>query len=127
MNDPRHNPDPLGAATDRCIQIIVALLPPRKRTLALSLGMALGDLFAELIGRAAAQSASIITPTLRKVEDLEKRERLRSERIVELERTVNGRVDVLWRHYEAMPDINEAVFKLAQDVEQLKQRQVGDE
>ena len=127
MNDPRHNPDPLGLATDRVVAVIRQLLPAEKKTLADELGVALGDLFAELIGRATAMSASVIAPTLRKVEDFEARERARYERLRDLERTVNGRVDALWQEHEAMPNIHEAVLRLAVDVEQLKQRQVNDD
>lgn len=127
MTDPRHNPDPLGLATDRVVAVIRQLLPSERQALADELGRALGDLFAELIGRATAMAASVVAPTLRKVEDFEARERARYERLRDLERTVNGRVDTLWQHYAAMPDINEAVHRLAVDVEQLKQKQVGDD
>jgi hypothetical protein len=109
------------------VAVIRLLLPEDKQALADRLGLALGDLFAELIGRSTAMSASVITPTLKKVENFEKREQARYERLRDLERTVNGRVDTLWQHYEQTPDLAEAVHRLAVDVEQLKQRQVNDD
>lgn len=127
MAESRPNPDPLGVATDRVVAVIRQLLPAERQTLADQLGVALGDLFAELIGRATAMAASVVAPTLRKIEDFEARERARYDRLRELERTVNGRVDTLWEHYAAMPDINEAVHRLAVDVEQLKEKAVNDD
>lgn len=122
-----HNPDKLGLATDRVVAVIRQLLPAERQALADHLSAALGDLFAELIGRATSMVASVVAPALRKVEDFERRERARYERLRDVERTVNGRVDTLWQHYEAMPDINEAVHRLAVDVEQLKERAVSDD
>lgn len=102
MSGLRDNPDPLGAATDRVVSVIRALLPTDRQALADELGLALGDLFAELIGRATSMSASVITPTLQKVEDLEKRERARTARLEELQRTVNGQVDQLHTRVEGL-------------------------
>lgn len=123
------NPDRLGASVDRVVAIIRELLPPKKAPLADALGVALGDLFAELIGRATVQSASIIAPTLRKVEDLEARERRRSERVEELQRTVNGQVDALWAgqmpHDERARHVGK-IYELESRVAELEQ-QVGDD
>lgn len=130
MSDPRNNPDPLGQAVDRVVDVIRQLLPTERQALADVLGVALGDLFAELIGRATSMSASIIAPTLRKVEDFEKRERARYERLRDLEATVNGRVDKLYGE-QLTPEERAhhigRIDRLEQEIETLKQKQVGDD
>lgn len=128
MTDPRHNPDKLGAATDRVVAIIRDLLPPERAPLADALGVALGDLFAELIGRAASQSASVVTPTLQRVEEVERRERARYERLRDVERTVNGRVDAIYNE-QLTPEQRAhhigRIDTLEQRVQELE-KQVGD-
>ena len=63
-HDATINPDPLGRSVDRVIAVIRALLPTAHAVLADELGQALGDMFAELIGRATSMSASVITPVV---------------------------------------------------------------
>lgn len=58
------NPDPLGRSVDRVIAVVRQLLPTEHAALAVELGAALGDMFAELIGRATSMSASAILPVL---------------------------------------------------------------
>lgn len=131
MTDPTHNPDPLGAATDRLIIAIVGLVPRQRKAIMLTFGAALSDWVAELINRAAAQSARAVVVVNDKVDALgeqvaalERRERARGARLDELQRTVNGQIDAVYQHMP--PDLTEAVTQLAMDIERLKERQAGD-
>lgn len=123
------NPDPLGQATDTVITAITALLPTDKQPLAEALGRSLGRWCEELIGRATALAAGAVVHVHKRVEDLEARERRRSERITELQRQVNGQMDAMWRYQ--LPEAQRAelialIYKLATRVEALEQKAVGD-
>lgn len=129
MPDPRHNPDPLGLATDTVIAAISALLPADKQPLVATLGVALGDWVAELTGRATALAAGAVVHVYKRVEDLEARERRRSERLTELQRQVNGQMDAVWRYQlpeEQRNELIQLIYKLATRVEALEQKAVGD-
>lgn len=129
MPDPRHNPDPLGLATDTVIAAISALLPADKQPLGAALGVALGDWVAELTGRATALAAGAVVHVYKRVEDLEARERRRSERLTELQRQVNGQMDAVWRYQlpeEQRNELIQLIYKLATRVEALEQKAVGD-
>lgn len=126
------NPDPLGRATDRVIALLVALLPPDRAELAADLGRALGDLFAELIGRAASQSASTVVHLHTRIEDVERRDRARDERIRALAHRVDAQIDALWREQpvdqSAATWHNSVKIKaLEKAVEQLKTKAVNDD
>lgn len=124
------NPDPLGAATDRVIAAVAGLLPADKQPLAATLGAALGDWIAELTGRATALAAGAVVHVHSRVEDLEMRERRRSERLTELQRQVNGQMDAIWRYQLPEDQRNELIaliHQLAARVTVLEQRAVGDD
>lgn len=130
MTDPRHNPDPLGAATDRVIAAVAALLPAEGAPQLAELGTALGDWIAELTGRATALAAGAVVHVYKRVEDLEARERRRSERLTELQRQVNGQVDRIWAYQLPEDQRNELIaliHRLAERVTALEQRAVGDD
>ena len=130
MHDLRDTPDPLGLATDRVIAAITALLPAERRGLARELGSALGDWIAELTGRATALAAGAVVHVHKRVEDLESRERRRSERLTELQRQVNGQVDRIWAYQLPEDQRNELIaliYKLATRVEALEEKAVGDD
>lgn len=118
------NPDPLGRLTDQLVADLVALLTAEdKVTAGATFARTLSTWSAELIGRAAAQAASVSTPIIAKVEDLERRERRRSEKLEAVQREMNGQIDAVHRHMP--PDLTDAVHRLAVEVEQLKERQAG--
>lgn len=128
MPDPRHNPDPLGLATDTVIAAITALLPTDKQPLAEALGRSLGRWCEELIGRATALAAGAVVHVHKRVESLEARERRRSDRLDELQRTVNGQVDRIWAYQLPEDQRNSLItliHQLAERVEALE-RAVGD-
>ena len=64
------NPDPLGQLTDQLAAIVGAMLPPDKQDLAEQLARVLSTWAAEVIGRAASQSASVSVTALRRIEAL---------------------------------------------------------
>lgn len=127
------NPDQLGAATDRVVMAVGALVPDEKRALVQALGSALGDWIAELANRSTALAAGAVMHVFRRVEDLEARERRRSERITELQRQVNGQVDQLWK-YQLSEERRAALIatierlasaSLIERIEALEQKAVG--
>jgi hypothetical protein len=124
------NPDPLGRATDRVIALIVALLPPDRAEVGAELGKALGDLFAELINRSAVQSASTVVHLHSRIEDVERRDRARDERIRALAHRVDAQIDALWREQpvdQSVATYHNAVKieALEKAVKALKEKQAG--
>lgn len=130
MTDPRTTPDPLGVLTDQLTADLVALLiASDKQVVAERFMRTLSDWSTKLIERAAAQAASVSIPIIQKVEDFEKRERRRYERLRDLEATVNHRVDVLYEQSltpeERAHHLNR-IDQLEADVQRLKERQADD-
>lgn len=123
MDSIRHthidNPDPLGRSVDRVIAVIEQLLPTEHAALADELGLALGDMFAELIGRATSMSASVLVPVLENQESIK---RGMGELNGRFDRRQASNADIA----TALRDVQKELSDHGHRIRTLEQRVVGD-
>lgn len=113
------NPDPLGQSVDRVIAVIAQLLPTEHAALANELGLALGDMFAELIGRATSMQASVLVPVLENQSEIK-------QTLIELQRRFDRRQQSNADIVTVLHDIQAVQSDHGQRIRALEQRAVGD-